>query len=82
MQAVDCLAYKLQDVISFAPPFVSAKHSMMQCRSAGTKLKGAGKSHEALQKYQEAVKICPDYAAGFYDLGVYYTENNQVRTLP
>ena len=54
---------------------------MMQCGSAGTKMKGAGKSHEALEKYQEAVQVCPDYAAGFYDLGVYYTENSQVRTL-
>lgn len=46
---------------------------------AGTRLKASGKSHEALAKYQEAVAVCADYAAGYYDLGVYYSEINQVR---
>ena len=46
---------------------------------AGTTLKASGKSHEALAKYQEAVAVCADYAAGYYDLGVYYSEIKQVR---
>lgn len=46
--------------------------------SAATQLKSAGQQEAALVKYQQAVKVCPAYADGFYDLGVYYSENNQV----
>lgn len=46
--------------------------------SAATQLKSAGQQEAALVKYQQAVEICPTYAEGFYDLGVYYSENNQV----
>ena len=45
---------------------------------AGTQLKAEGLKEEALQKYEEAVKVCPTYADGFYDLGVYYSEAQQV----
>ena len=45
---------------------------------AGTQLKVQGLKEEALNKYEEAVSICPTYADGFYDLGVYYSEAQQV----
>ena len=46
---------------------------------AGTELKSAGQREAALAKYQQAVDISPTYTDGFYDLGVYYSEENQVR---
>lgn len=45
---------------------------------AGTQLKAEGHREQALEKYEQAVKLCPTYADGFYDLGVYYSENEQV----
>ena len=46
--------------------------------SAATQLKSAGQREAALVKYQQAVEICPDYADGFYDLGLFYSEASQV----
>ena len=46
--------------------------------SAATQLKSAGQREAALVKYQQAVEICPAYSDGFYDLGVYYSEDSQV----
>ena len=46
--------------------------------SAATQLKSAGQREAALVKYQQAVEVCPAYADGFYDLGVYYSEDSQV----
>ena len=48
---------------------------------AATQLKSAGQREAALVKYQQAVDICPSYADGFYDLGVYYSEDSQVGLL-
>ena len=46
--------------------------------SAGTQLKSAGQREAAFAKYQQAVEVSPTYADGFYDLGVYYSEDSQV----
>lgn len=46
--------------------------------SAGTQLKASGQHQQALEAYQQATSVCPDHAAGFYDLGVYYSEQHQV----
>ncbi len=46
--------------------------------NAGTQLKAQGHREEALEKYKQAVSRCPGYADGFYDLGVYYSEEQQV----
>lgn len=46
--------------------------------SVGTQLKSSGQREMAFAKYQQAVEVCPTYADGFYDLGVYYSEDNQV----
>lgn len=48
------------------------------CMPAATQLKSAGQREAALIKYQQAVEVYPAYADGFYDLGVYYSEDSQV----
>ncbi len=49
-----------------------------QVALSGTQLKAQGQRVEAQDKYKQAVHICPTYADGFYDLGVYYSEDQQV----
>ena len=49
-----------------------------QVAPSGTQLKAQGQRVEAQDKYTQAVQICPTYADGFYDLGVYYSEDQQV----
>ena len=53
-------------------------HKFKRVFLAGTQLKVQGLKEEALHRYEEAVKICPTYADGFYDLGVYHSEAQQV----
>ena len=53
-------------------------HDIQAFVPAATQLKSAGQREAALTKYQQAVDICPAYADGFYDLGVYYSEDSQV----
>lgn len=57
---------------------VTALLTHCQTAPSGTQLKAQGQRVEAQDKYTEAVQICPTYADGFYDLGVYYSENQQV----
>lgn len=57
---------------------VTALLTACQIASSGTQLKAQGQRAEAQDKYKQAVQICPTYADGFYDLGVYYSEDQQV----
>ena len=44
----------------------------------GTWLKTSGSTSEALERYQQAVQVCPSCAAGHYNLGVITSEAKQV----
>jgi protein O-GlcNAc transferase len=46
----------------------------------GTELKQKGNMAGALAKYEEATAACPSYAPAFYNMGVIFSESQQVGT--